>query len=182
MLNTLAKIAEIMNGKEITWAVGGSLVLQNHGLVEEVNDIDLLVAEKDIESVFNTMNSLGRRQEAEKKDIYTTKYFYKYKVGDVNVDIMGGFGVKHGEGEFNYLFDQQSIANYITHVGELIPFTSLEDWFVIYQLLPNREYKVVLIEEYLKESGLQNAGLLNRAVNGCLPYIVKNRIESLLNV
>ena len=43
---------------------------------------------------------------------------------------------------FKYTFDQSSISEIKIINGVNIPLTSLEDWYVIYQLIPNREIKV----------------------------------------
>lgn len=65
--------------------------------------------------------------------------------------------------------------------GIKIPFTSLEDWYVIYQLIPNREAKVNMIEKHLLSNGIKNTFLLHRAMKGCLPIQVRNRIKSILS-
>ena len=65
--------------------------------------------------------------------------------------------------------------------GVSIPFTFLEDRYVIYQLIPNRELKVKMIEKYLLSNGTKKTFLLERALKGCLPIQVRERIESMLS-
>ncbi|MCW6074588.1 hypothetical protein LAV44_04540 [Clostridium sporogenes] len=64
-----------------------------------------------------------------------------------------------------YNFDYNSISEFKTINGVNISFTSLEDWCVIYQLIPNREGKVKVIESYLLLNGIKNPFLLERALN-----------------
>ena len=69
---------------------------------------------------------------------------------------MSGFDVNHNNGVFEYIFDNNSISDFKIINGVNIPFTSLEDWYVIYQLIPKREAKVNLIEKYLFLTELKN--------------------------
>ena len=62
-----------------------------------------------------------------------------------------------------------------------IPFTSLEDWYIIYQLIPNREFKVNLIEKYLTLNGIENPDLFKRALRGNLPLEIRSKIENVLS-
>lgn len=51
---------------------------------------------------------------------------------------MSGFVVNHNTGIYNYIFDYDSITEFKVINGISIPLTSLEDWYVMYQLIPNR--------------------------------------------
>jgi hypothetical protein len=64
--------------------------------------------------------------------------------------------------------------------GVTIPFSSLEDWYVVYQLMPGREPKVKLIEDHIRSSGIADEVLLERALSAELPADVRARIERLL--
>lgn len=63
-----------------------------------------------------------------------------------------------------------------------IPLTSLEDWYVIYQLIPNRSAKVSLIEGYLRSNGIKRADLLRRMLAQKLPPEVKENIAGMLDL
>lgn len=71
-----------------------------------------------------------------------------------------------------------SISEFKVINGVSIPFTSLEDCHVIYQLIPNRE--VDMIEKYLLSDGIKKTMLLKRALEGCLPVEVRRKIENIL--
>ncbi len=180
ILDTLTFIGEKLSNKEILWAVGGSVMLQYYGLIDDPKDIDILVHEYDIEALDQILKGLGEKKIREKSDIYSTKYFYEYTIDGIDIDVMSGLAINHQGSIFKYIFDPQSVTavETINNVG--IPLTSLEDWYVIYQLIPGRENKVNLIENYLLNQGIQNKYLLKRALKRQLPEVVRRRIERIL--
>lgn len=93
---------------------------------------------------------------------------------------MAGFIINHECGSYEYKFDQKSITlkKYLKNIE--IPLTSPEDWYIIYQLLKNRQTKVELIENYLLKYGIKNKFLLERALVQNLPYHVKLKIKNLM--
>ncbi|WP_066891003.1 nucleotidyltransferase domain-containing protein [Clostridium nigeriense] len=182
MLNILSYIGEFLNNENIRWAVGGSILLNQFGIIDSPNDIDILVDLKDINKVNDILKEIGKKKIYEKSKIYATKFFYEYEVNNIDVDVMAGLIIKHNEGEFNYTFDKESITKVVNINGVNIPFSSLEDWYIIYQLIPGREYKVSLIEDYFMIDGIKNSTLLERGLKEELPKEVKWRVEKLLNL
>lgn len=84
--------------------------------------------------------------------------------------------------EYIHTFDSKSIAA-IKNINDLaIPFTSLEDWYVLYQLIPNKEARVKMIESYLQTNGMQHGDLLERIVEGNLPTKVRARISKMVHL
>ena len=49
-MQVLAKIARVLNQKKVVWSVGGSMLLYFKGITETVQDIDLMIEEKDAET------------------------------------------------------------------------------------------------------------------------------------
>jgi hypothetical protein len=180
MFNTLSYIGEKLNDSNIIWAVGASILLNQFGLIDKPNDIDIFVDIEDIERADEILKSIGEKKKWEKTAAYSTKYFYEYIVDRIDVDVMAGFTINHSNGVFEYIFDYNSISKFKLINGVNIPFTSLEDWYVIYQLIPNREPKVNLIEKYLLSNGITKPFLLERALKGSLPVEVREKIENML--
>lgn len=181
MLNTLSYIGEKLNFSNIAWAVGSSILLNQFGFIDKPNDIDIFVDIKDIERADEILKGIGEKKNWERTATYSTKYFYEYIIDGIDVDVMAGFAVNHNSGVFEYIFDHDSISE-LKIINEIsIPFTSLEDWYVIYQLIPNRETKVEMIEKYLLSNGIKKTMLLKRALKGCLPLEVRRRIENILS-
>jgi hypothetical protein len=177
MINTLCQIGEKLNSAALVWGVGASVILNQFGLIEKPNDIDLMVTLEDMHQADLLLTSMGEKKENEKKHCYSTKVFNEYVVNGMDIDVMAGFGVFHDCGNYEYPFDQQSIVEHKLINGVRIPFTSLEDWYVLYQLMPNREPKVKLIENYLLTHGIEHPDLLERALAGNLPpeIVLKTR-------
>lgn len=182
MINTLCYIGEKLNNSDILWGVGGSILLNQFGLIEKPNDIDIFVDIKDIEKSDVILKSIGEKKKQEKDNTYSTKYFYEYIVNGIDIDVMAGFSVNHKSGAFQYIFDHDSISEIKLINGIAIPFTSLEDWYVIYQLIPNREFKVNMIQEYLLSNKINKPFLLERALKGNLPIEVKKKIENIIGI
>lgn len=180
MFNTLSYIGEKLNASNIVWGVGASILLNGFGLVDKPRDIDLFVDLKDIQKADDILKVIGEKKTYEKSGTYSTKHFYEYTVKGFDVDVMAGFVINHSTGAFEYIFDNNSISEYRKINGVDIPFASLEDWYVLYQLIPGREAKVKIIEDYLLENGIKKPLLLERALEGNLPLEVRERTERLL--
>jgi len=182
IFEALSYIGEKLNEDGVVWAVGASILLQHYGFIDKPNDIDILVDLNDIEKVDEILKNIGERKVREKSDAYSTKYFYEYVVHGVDIDVMAGLSINYDNGIFEYNFDQASISEFKKLNGVNIPLTSLEDWYVIYQLIPNREVKVNMIENYLITNGIKNPDLLQRALEGDLPLEVRDKIHGILKV
>lgn len=180
MFNTLSYIAEKLNEEGVVWGVGASILLHHYGLIDKPNDIDILVDLKDIEKADAILKSIGEKKKWEKTASYSTKYFYEYVVNGFDVDVMSGLKINHSKGIFEYTFDNNSISKLKCINAVAIPLTSLEDWYVIYQLIPNREAKVRLIENYLLLNGISNPTLLEKSLGGCLPKHIRTKIQEIL--
>lgn len=182
MFDTLSCIGKKLNDSNIVWGVGASILLNKFGLIDKPNDIDIFIDIKDIEKADEILKSLGEKKLWERTATYSTKCFYEYVINGFDVDVIAGLRVNHSSGVFEYIFDHNSILEYGIINGVNIPFTSLEDWYVIYQLIPNREAKVKMIEDYLLSKGITRPDLLKRAQEGNLPIEVSKRIRKMLDV
>lgn len=176
----LNRIAATLNREGILWALGGSLVLNHYGLGASPNDIDLIVALEDVERADTLLQALGEKREWVRNSAYATRYFGEYRVGTTEIDVMAGLRINHEEGCYAYMFDADAIsARHFTEDVE-IPFTALEDWYVLYQLIPGRMHKADIIEEFLYSQGTVRRDRLERASQGCLPHGVRERIRGLM--
>jgi hypothetical protein len=180
LFQTLSYIGEKLNEENILWGVDASILLSHYNLVNSPNDIDILVALKDIHKADEILKSLGNKKTREANDSYSTEYFNEYVINGIDVDVMSGLTLNHEEGKYEQIFDEASIVDEMLVNDVKIPLTSLEDWYIIYQLIPGREYKVSLIENYLLQKGISNPILLQRALKCTLPSMVKERSENLI--
>ena len=182
MIDTLAYIGNKLNKEGVIWGVGASILLKHYGLIERPNDIDILVDIKDIQKVDIVLKRIGEKLKCKETSTYATEYFYEYTVNGFDVDVMAGLRINSDNVIFNYFFDKSSITE-IIKINEVdIPLTSLEDWYVIYQLIPNRKSKVKKIENYLLSNGIQHPKLLERALGGNLPNEVRDKIQWIIKL
>ena len=179
-MEVLVNIGKKFNDEQIIWGVGGSIMLNHYGLAENPRDIDLVIALEDVERAEAILSKLGKKLNRIPDSLYKTDYFLEYVIHGADVDIMAGLNIIHETGIYNFPFDAQSVTKVMYMNGVRIPLTSLEDWYVIYQLLRNREAKVEKIEKYLLSSRSIHADLLERSLTCNLPKHVKHRVETLL--
>lgn len=182
MFQTLIKIANELNQHNVHWALGGSLMLLHHGLVDDAHDIDLMVTIEDFKIASHVLDALGIRMKNrdEISTLYQTEYFVEYKVDGYDVDLMAGLQISHANGIYRYCFDELSVTDSKWHDDVKINYASLEDWYVLYLLMPHRSIKVQKIEHHLVKIQIKHPLLLERALRGNLPEPVKNRVEGIL--
>ncbi len=181
--HTLEKIAIPLNEADVSWGIGASLLLNQYGLAESPADIDIITETRDIERVNNILSSLGTRiQKEEKPGIYATDFFFEYSINSTDIDIMAGFKINLTSSVYEYKFDKDSIPHHFLIGDVFVPFTTLEDWYILYQLIPNREPKVKLIENYFKKNGIEYPDLLQKSISdSSLPQPVVLRTKKLLS-
>ncbi|WP_214745926.1 MULTISPECIES: hypothetical protein [unclassified Exiguobacterium] len=170
----LVKVVACLQQERIHFGIGGSLLLAQHGLPVTPLDIDLVVALADAERAVLLLSEMGTVLEQDETSLYATEVFQEFIIEGIDIDLMSGLQIRHGEGVFVYPFAEQSIDS----AGR--PFMSLVDWYVIYQLIPGREQKVAMIEHCLakQEADRERLEQLRRLV---LPKAIRNRIDQWLN-
>lgn len=146
--DTLAYIGDILNKEEITWVVGGSIILDYYGITNVVNDIDIIVDINDFNKTKELLSLISKTKDIPQNEIYRTKGFLKCIVNNVSVDIMADFEIKHNNGIYRYSLNEDAISKVIKINDISIPIGSLEDWYEIYQIIPGRDDKVAILEEY----------------------------------
>ena len=174
----LTKIAQALNASHVLWGVGASLLLYQYKLVESPSDIDLIVSTTDTKTVDRILSALGAKQEETPSDIYATEYFYEYIIDGISIDVMAGLKINLNHSVFEYIFDKESIPNKICIQNQLVPFSTLEDWYVLYQLMPGKEFKADLIANYFHQHGIQHPSLLERITEtSTLPANIKEKAK-----
>jgi len=177
--NTLTKVGVLLNKADIIWGVGASMLLHQYNLVEKPTDIDLLIYKPDVEKADKILSEIGNKTAKDiNTGIYSTDFFYEYNIAGIDIDMIAGFKINLQNSVYEYKFSKESIPHNFQIKGIPIPFMTLEDWYVLYQLMPNREYKVNLIEGYFIKEGLEYPDNLKNAIEDItLPEIVKKRIR-----
>lgn len=177
---TLALIGQKLNHAGVLWGVGASVLLHQYSLIDHPSDIDILVATQDIHQVDSILSQLGdKKPDRGSSPVYATDFFYEYTIHGVDVDVIAGFNIINSAGIFKYPFDALAVPHHFTIQEVAIPFTTLEDWYILYQLMPDRESKVDLIEAYFEKNGFTHGTLLQRhAHKQQLPDTVKCKMNA----
>lgn len=178
LLKTLSLIGKELNANKITWAVGASLMLNHYGLVDSPGDIDILVTTTDIDKALEILKGMGHLHDYEKNASYATTYFYELTINGVDIDLMSDMKIVHSQGTYTYDFNQDAIVNQMIINQVSIPLTSLEDWYVLYQLI-GRQAKVQMIEDYLKSNGVEHPHRLKAVLSDALPTSIIEKTRSL---
>ena len=147
-LTLLSHIAKELNHKNITWAIGGSMLLYFKGITSEFQDIDIMVAEEDVEILIDVLLSFGNIQPPNPNAKYKTKYFLEFHIDGIDVDVMAGFVIVNKDKEYYFPLKKENIKDYTEINGIKIPLQSLEEWRNYYRLM-GRDEKVKMIDAYL---------------------------------
>lgn len=181
--NTLIKVSEALNKSGILWSIGASLLLNQYGLADKPSDIDILVSCHDVDKADNILSAMGKEEISVKNgDVYGTKHFYEYVIERINVDVMADLTIKYENRIVSYIFDKKSVPHNFCIRNTYIPFSTLEDWFVLYHLMPGKAAKSELIYNYLIKSGVKFPDLLQRwKDNQELSEAIKQKINHILS-
>lgn len=181
MLHTLLlHLAEKIEKKKLTWAIGGSLMLSLRGFPSIPNDIDIMVTEQDAHILIELLDSVATRlPTTSNHSVLTSTHFAKYSLDGIGIDVMANFGVYHANGLYVFPFQSDSI-DYLSSKAHTLPICTLEDWYILYLLMPNREDKVQHIEEHIKKHGLLKPSFLEERLKQPLPLSIQTKIKYLL--
>ncbi|NRY63438.1 hypothetical protein [Clostridium beijerinckii] len=180
MLKALSYIGNKFNDLNIVWGVGGSVLLSHFGLSNNLDDIYIFVDVNDIRKIDEMFNDMSNEIAIKESKLYSPKYFHKSIIEGSEVNIIAGLKINHKDGTFKYIFHSDSISKSTKINGIDIPLMSLEDWYVLYQLDPNRKKEAALIEKFLLTNNIENPNLLERSLRGDLPMELINKIERML--
>lgn len=142
-------IGNLINQKNITWAIGGSVLLYLKGIVEDFNDIDIMVTEEDVESLKELMLAHGQLIKHLPNSKYQTKHFYEFNIDEVDIDIIAGFTIVNNNQLHYFPLDKKDITEFIELDGAKIPLHSIMQWRLYYELMERTE-KLKIIDEKLK--------------------------------
>jgi hypothetical protein len=179
--NVLKRIACIFNESNITWALGASMMLKLRHFDIDVHDIDFMVNSDDFEKACFLLNQLGKLIPVEESTLFKTSNFKRFICEEISIDLMSGMGIQHKSGYFDYQFKINDI-DLRTHLDSIeIPLCYLEDWYVFYHFMPNRENTIQKIEAYFNEHQYNSnrfVKLLNLSLTNQIRVVLTDLIEN----
>lgn len=147
-IEILVKIAHEFNDSEITWALGGSMMLFFQGIVDHFNDIDIMVMEKDINGVIEILNTFGDIQTYQENGMFKTKHYYKYHVDGVDIDVMAGLVIINEGINYDCSLNIESMTSYVLINDDKVPLQSIETWRYYYELMGRIDRVKTIDENY----------------------------------
>jgi hypothetical protein len=182
MLFALHLIAQQFNKEKITWALGGSNVLKKYGIVETVNDIDIIVMEKDVKKANRILSTLGAKIPSKLDPLYKTSFYSTYEFRNIKIDLICDFKIVYKNQVYTYQFDELSITDTDDIAKVNIFYTSIEDWYVLYRLMGrDTEEKVLNLEKHFMLHGIKHLKPLLRTLEK-VPKDLKTKIKYQLNL
>jgi DNA-3-methyladenine glycosylase I len=181
-LKTLSRVGKALKAAGILFGVDGSAMLYRNGLAADFNDIDLIVKLEDANKADEVLASLGTRGGERSSGVFKTAVFRSYEVDGVGVDMMAGLAMRHDEGVYRYAFWEDSVCDIWPVYGAMLPFGALEDWCVLYHLMPGKENKAERIKAYFKAFGVGHPALLSRMLANGAPSKTVLWLEEVLTI
>lgn len=135
----------------LTWAIGGSTLLQQLDLVDEPHDLDLVTTAED----FAALKALLLTQAADitppPHPQYATRHFARFQTADgLCIDLMANMVIKLDKGQFQWPFDASAIWQ-----ADGLSWCMPEDWALLYRLMGYAEQTEAL-DDWLNEHGVAN--------------------------
>lgn len=148
-LSLLSSLAAEFRKQNITWCVGASLLLYLKGYVDTFNDLDLMVTAEDAEKMEAILHTFGILQPSE-PGTYATKHFREFLIGDIEVDMIGGFAIVKDGKVYDCDLHPSQITGYATVLGQQIPLQSVALWRNYYDMI-GRKSRVAIIDSCQKQ-------------------------------
>ncbi|MEG0751736.1 MAG: hypothetical protein RR998_07120 [Oscillospiraceae bacterium] len=176
----IVMIAKTLSGAGVRWGIGASLLLYLSGICEDFNDMDIVVSESDITRAKELLSQIGIKTVRMPVAEYATEYFYEYSICGLDADVMCNFIVCNQGSSYRFDFGEDYDLNFVRFQDILLPLTRVEDWYVLYLMMPGREKRAEQIENYFKKSGNIKVKYLERALGKNLPQNIAARIDRLI--
>lgn len=148
-IRVLLEVAKAFNESDITWNLGGSMMLFFRSITREFNDIDIMISEQHVEKVKEIMTSIATPRKKTVDEMYQTKSFLEYEIDGINIDIIAGLTIVSEEKAHYFPLKDKNLLDIIDINGTLIYLEGLTVWLNYYKLM-NQTDKVELIEHYHK--------------------------------
>lgn len=156
-MSALYKITKLLSENEVLWAIGGSILLRLSQVTQEADRIDVIISPEEIAKVDALLTPLGEKHTRVPSPHYATRFFCEYTIDGQQVHVMSGLTLHYKGFLYAYPFEKTSIVSMLPLEDIFVPCTALEDWYVLYQMMPWREERVKALEMYFRSKGPAHA-------------------------
>ena len=181
-LAALGKIAHALNSEKIVWGVGGTALLFLQGLLPVPERLELLMEPAGFAAAVKALGKLGavETRPGGPHGALSATHHYTCTLGGASVSLFADLAVQRKEAAFRYPFAVDRVTGYIRLGDATVPLTPLEDWYVLYLLLPGRARLAVQISRCLRaDSRVADRARLNPWLANRLPGDVRERVLEL---
>ncbi len=122
-IQLLLKIAHRLNEAGVEWALGASMLLYFKGITSDFHDIDLMVADRNAESVRTILSEMGESCSSDSipNPMYRTKTFMEFRIDSIDVDVMAGFAIVKDGKLYDCALRKEQIVEQMPLGTEVIP-------------------------------------------------------------
>jgi hypothetical protein len=156
--HVLFEVSQKFNDLPIIYGVGASTMLKLRGIDISVHDIDIMVKDDQYILAYECLKTFCDEQIVEPSNLFKTLHFKRFNYKGIDIDLMSGMGIVHESGIFKYNFDVAEKCFDLENIS--IPICFMEDWFVFYHLMLNRNNTINLIKSYFLSHPVNKSRLL----------------------
>ena len=149
----LVELAKGFRERHIRYGIGGSRLLQFHGIDVQPHDLDFILDIADFAKADAYLRSIGTPVFVEHDELYRTGSFSRFEVHGASVDLIADFTISNHDTRFTYPFSEDCLSEPFPLDSEKVSACRLEDWYLLYQLMNDRKGRVVLIAAHFRKKG-----------------------------
>ncbi|GGA02852.1 hypothetical protein GCM10008018_56150 [Paenibacillus marchantiophytorum] len=169
-IKELQGVASLLVQNQIAYTLGGSGLLASLGLIEQVNDWDLLV-DCSLEKLKAVLEPYPYSEQ--KSGDYPFASQFRLQLIEQNIDIIGNFALHSSSGTVTFPLTASSTWHGI-HVG------APEIWFVAYKLM-GRDAKAELLFNYLLRNEINESAVKRFIEEEPIDDSIKSVLFQLMN-
>lgn len=169
-IKDLQFVVEKLNQHHIQYSLGGSGLLFSLGLVDHVNDWDIVV-ECSKEKLIDALDDLQWTEAASGDYPFASKY--RIQIPSMHIDVIGSFALQTSKDQLKL-----PIENGAKWQG--IDVSSPEIWYVAYRMM-GREQKAEFLLNYLKANGSNKPLILALSGHDILDEKIKLELMALVS-
>lgn len=178
-IKDLVRITDELKESGISCALGGSGLLHALGLVEQVNDWDLLV-ECSKEKLLKVIQRYSWQEQSSGDGLFASEY--RIQVVPISIDFIGYFALRSSKGIVRLPLEKEEAEgkrNGNRHTWHGISLSAPEIWYVAYKMM-GREPKAELLYNYLNHTARNEKLIMKLVRNDMLEESIKEDLLQLL--
>jgi hypothetical protein len=141
-------INENLTGKNINWAITGSVGMVLQGMSMEVHDIDLQADKAGVYAIEEALASYSIKPVYLRESLLTFSYYGVLEIEGIQVEIIGAIQKKVDNGDWEEPVDPEEFCLQVSYKDLTLPVMSLEHEYEAYQIMGRLE-KAARIRAFL---------------------------------